>query len=105
MHVECSRGADFDNIKAQNADQFFRITGLEKQVSGIRTDLIGISGANGLRGEFREFRKTSGQQMERISEKLEEMDKKRESAKRWHWEQVLAAGSLLVAAAAVYFRG
>jgi hypothetical protein len=83
----CSKASDIDSIKQQNADQYTRITRLEEAVSAIKTDLIGVSGNNGLRGEFRTFQKISREQMSKIADKLEEMDEKREGAKRWNWEQ------------------
>ena len=104
MH-ECSKTGEFESIKQQNADQFKRLSRLEEAMSALKTDIIGVSGNNGLRGEFRQFQKSSLEQMEKIAVKLESMDEKRDSARRWQWEQLLVAVGLVIAAASIFIQG
>ena len=95
---------DHTQLFDQNKDQYDRIHGLTDRVSklealveAIKTDLIGVTGSNGLRGEFRAYREGSEKREAHILEKLEAMDKSRQEARRWTTTLILGGPAVAVA--------
>jgi len=110
---------DSSRLYKQNEDQYSkihqnsaRIATLEASMQALKTDLVGVTGNNGFRGEFRQFRAQQEKRedamitmIEGVSAKLEQMDKAREDSKRWIIKVALgvpgsiaATGGLVIAA-------
>lgn len=89
-----------------------RIAALEASMQALKTDLVGVTGNNGFRGEFRQFRAQQEKceeaiitMIEGVSAKLEQMAKAREDSKRWIIKvaigvpgSIAATGGLVIAA-------
>ena len=85
---------DTERIYKQNEDQYAkirenerRISILEAELATLKNELIGATGQNGFRGEFREFRR---QTEEREAMMLRTL--------RWMFGTTLSIGGLVVAA-------
>jgi hypothetical protein len=98
---ECSKAGEIDSIKVQNADQFARITKLEEAVSSIRADLIGVSGNNGLRGEFRRYREASTAREEKLLEAVEQIRQHQSATLKWMVGVALGVPSVIGAILAI----
>ena len=85
----------------QLQDHEVRIRDLEIDVKSINTEFVGMDGKSGFLEEFRTFRTERQEDTSTIMKRLEEMDKKREEAKRFSISTWIAIVSVLVAAAAV----
>ena len=85
---------DTERIYKQNEDQYSKIRDNERRISKLEADmamlkneLIGATGTNGFRGEFREFRRQTEEREARMIATL-----------RWMFGTMLSAGALIVAA-------
>ena len=85
---------DTERIYKQNEDQYAkireterRISILEAEVATVKNELIGATGQNGFRGEFREFRRQT-----------EEREAHMIATLRWMFVTTLSIGGLVVAA-------
>jgi hypothetical protein len=102
---------DHQQIFEQNKDQYDKIHALTDRVSkleacmeSIKTDLIGVTGNNGLRGEFRTYREGSEKrEVEIVSmisdlrDTLKGMDASREASRRWLFGIMIASPAAAVA--------
>jgi uncharacterized protein YeeX (DUF496 family) len=82
---------EHDRIYRQNEDQYskihdntHRISLLETEVKAIKTDLIGVSGQNGLRGEVRA-----------VTQAMKEMKEQQSANLKWYVGTLISVGVLL----------
>lgn len=80
-------------------------------MQALKTDLIGITGNNGLRGEFRQYRGQAEKReqqiiraVESVAKKLQAMDEARQKGRRWLIGIVVAGISASSAAVTVITR-
>lgn len=102
---------EISRVYKQNEDQYSkihensaRIAALEANMQALKVDLVGVTGNNGFRGEFRQFRTQQEKREEAmvdmihgVSQKLEEMDRAREESKKWYVRIALAVPGTLLA--------
>ena len=79
-----------DRLYGQNKDQYQKIhdnsqaiAALRSELEGIKVDLIGVTGQNGLRGEFRTYKIESEKRDTAVLKALEEMKHKQENNLKW----------------------
>lgn len=98
-----------DRLFGQNKDQYTKIaentaaiSKLAKELEAIKVDLIGVTGTNGLRGEFRAYKKDSEQRDTEIIKALSEMKQKQEQNLKWTVGIIIGVPSLIAAIGGVF---
>jgi hypothetical protein len=95
-------GDDTERLFGQNKDQYQKIydntaaiAELRKELEGIKVDLIGVTGSNGLRGEFRQYKAESEKRDTAVLSALEEMKHKQEANIKWTVGLLLGVPSII----------
>lgn len=98
-----------DRLFRQNKDQYQKIhenttaiAALRSELECIKVDLIGVTGQNGLRGEFRTYKIESEKRDMAIMETLSEMRKKQEANLKWTVGLIVGVPSLIAAIGGVF---
>ena len=80
---------DSENLYRQNDDQYAKIhcntaaiAKLEARLEALKVDIVGVTGNNGLRGEFRQYRDKSEQREQQILDMIAAGEQRRELAKK-----------------------
>ena len=81
---------DTDRLFGQNKDQYQKIhdnqvaiSDIKQELEALKVDLIGVTGQNGLRGEFRAYKTESEKRDIAVLESLKEMSAKQERNLKW----------------------
>lgn len=97
-------GDDTERLFGQNKDQYQKIydntaaiAELRKEVEGIKVDLIGVTGSNGLRGEFRQYKSESERRDTAVLKALEEMKDRQSNSLKWTVGLLLGVPSVVAA--------
>lgn len=95
---------DTDRLFGQNKDQYNKIyanqvaiADLRSDFEALKVDLIGVTGTNGLRGEFRRFQHESQIADEKIMETLSSMREKQDANLKWTIGLIVGVPSLIFA--------
>ena len=90
MENEQQEQRDSDRLFSQNKDQYgkihtnqIEIAKLRSDFEALKVDLIGVTGTNGLRGEFRRFQKESQESDREIIKTLSDMREKQDGNLKW----------------------
>jgi hypothetical protein len=101
-------GGETERLYGQNRDQYIKIHGnteaiaaLKTELEAIKVDLIGVTGSNGLRGEFRAYKKDSEERDAAMIQTLSEMSKKQETNLKWTVGLLLSVPALVAGVVAL----
>lgn len=79
-----------DRLFGQNKDQYQKIhdnsqaiARLQGELMELKTDLVGVTGANGLRGEFRKYRDESETRDKEVLTLISSVQQKQETNLKW----------------------
>ncbi len=95
---------EHERIYKQNADQYAkihensrRLSSLEADMGQLKADLIGVTGQNGLRGEFRAHKRENDEQMKALMRSVDELQGRIGAWFKWAIGTVIAAAGVIVA--------
>lgn len=98
-----------DRLFGQNKDQYQKlydnsqaIAQLRSELEAIKVDLIGVTGSNGLRGEFRTYKVESEKRDTAIMETLANMRKRQEANLKWMVGLLVGVPSMIATIGAVF---